>query len=172
MNLQRLANSLTLIRATFGIPILIALANQCFYIAWLLILLGGLSDFADGWLARKSGGGTTWGARLDPLSDKILITAPFIWLASEGVVPIWATWLLITRDLLISGWRSQDKEGGPASLVGKSKTTLQFTSILLLIWPISWGGALFTSSLQGLGLWLFWASLFLAITSAYKYFKP
>jgi hypothetical protein len=55
--------------------------------AWGLLLLGGISDAADGWLARRAGGGSAWGAQLDPLTDKILISAPLLWLAASGSQP-------------------------------------------------------------------------------------
>ena len=95
-----------------GLPLLLALATDYDALAWWLLLIGGWSDAADGWLARRAGGGSTWGARLDPLADKLLISAPLIWLASEGTLPVWAVWLLLARELLISGWR-----GGSSRLV-------------------------------------------------------
>ena len=91
-------------------------------LAWGLLLLGGLSDAADGWLARRAGGGSVWGARLDPLTDKVLILAPLLWLGAQGALPLWAVWLLLARELLISGWRAGQGSGGPASWSGKAKT--------------------------------------------------
>ncbi len=64
-------------------------------LAWLLLLLAALSDVVDGWLARRAGGGSSWGARLDPLADKLLLAAPIIWLASTNVLPLWSIWLLL-----------------------------------------------------------------------------
>ena len=124
------------------------------------------------------GGGSEWGARLDPLTDKILIAAPLLWIGAEGRLPLWAIWLLLARELLISGWRSAATGGGPASLGGKAKTILQFASLLLLLWPNSWGAALDGENSFGLpgllhlsGYWLFWPSLLLALSSAWGYLK-
>ena len=136
------------------------------WLAWWLLLLGGFSDAADGWLARRAGGGSVWGARLDPLTDKILILAPLLWLGAAGALPLWAIWLLLARELLISGWRAGQGSGGPASWGGKAKTILQFTALLLLLWP-GGGGA----GLNSLGFWLFWPSLVLALSSAWGYLK-
>ncbi|MCX5943254.1 MAG: CDP-alcohol phosphatidyltransferase family protein [Cyanobacteria bacterium] len=173
---RQLADGLTLGRAVLGLPLLLALVNGAEALAWLLLLLGGLSDAADGWIARRSGGGSIWGARLDPLTDKILISAPLLWLGATGLLPLWAVWLLLARELLISGWRAGQGSGGPASKAGKAKTILQFASLLLLLWPCDWG--LGTPAAVGLVEWLhwggfllFWPSLLLALTSALGYLR-
>jgi len=156
-------------RAVSGLPLILALQLGERPIAWWLLLLAGLSDAADGRLARRAGGGSSWGARLDPLTDKVLIAAPLLWLASTGGLPLWAVWLLLARELLISGWRAQASDGAPASRGGKLKTILQFLSLLLLLWPPAWGGH---AALVILGWWLFWPSLLLALTSAVGYLRP
>jgi CDP-diacylglycerol--glycerol-3-phosphate 3-phosphatidyltransferase len=168
-SLRRLADLLTLLRAVLGLPLLLALQSGQQWLAWSLLLLGGLSDAADGWLARRAGGGSVWGARLDPLTDKILVCAPLLWLAARGVLPLWAVWLLLARELLISGWRSGQGSGGPASAGGKAKTVLQFAALLLLLWPEGWAA---TTTLHRLGWWLFWPSLLLALSSAIGYLRP
>ena len=175
---RRLADGLTVARAIAGLPLILALNAGWEALAWWLLLLGGLSDAADGALARRAGGGSVWGARLDPLTDKILILAPLLWLAAKGVLPLWAIWLLLARELLISGWRAGHGSGGPASWGGKAKTILQFASLLLLLWPNSWGAALDGENSFGLpgllhlsGYWLFWPSLLLALSSAWGYLK-
>ena len=154
-----------------GLPLLLALATHYDALAWWLLLIGGWSDAADGWLARRAGGGSTWGARLDPLADKLLISAPLIWLASEGTLPVWAVWLLLARELLISGWRGGSSDGAPASAAGKAKTILQFLSLALMLWPPLWGDAALVQGLRGVGVGLFWPSLFLALWSAWGYLK-
>lgn len=174
---RRSADALTIGRAVLGLPLLLALAAGWQGLAWWLLLLGGVSDAADGWLARRAGGGSVWGARLDPLTDKILISAPLLWLAAQGSLPLWAVWLLLARELLISGWRAGQGSGGPASWSGKAKTILQFAALLLLLWPSGWGGTLTLGSiglvglLHGLGWLLFWPSLLLALSSALGYLR-
>jgi CDP-diacylglycerol--glycerol-3-phosphate 3-phosphatidyltransferase len=163
---RRLADGLTVSRAVLGLPLLLALVTGQLWLGWLLLLLGGLSDWADGWLARRSGGGSVWGARLDPLTDKILISAPLLWLGANAQLPLWAVWLLLARELLISGWRAGQGNGGPASLAGKAKTVLQFAALLLLLWPGP--GA---EVVQAMGWWLFWPSLLLALSSAIGYVR-
>ena len=99
----------------------------------------------------------------------MLIAAPLLWLAAAGTLPLWAVWLLLARELLISGWRSQAGDGGPASLAGKAKTVLQFLALLLMLWPPSWSGH---QQLLVAGWWLFWPSLLLAVSSAVAYIRP
>jgi len=169
--LRRLADGLTVGRALLGLPLLLSLAAGWQGAGWWLLLLGGLSDAADGWLARRAGGGSVWGARLDPLTDKILISAPLLWLAATGSLPLAAVWLLLARELLISGWRAGEASGAPASRGGKAKTVLQFASLLLLLWPDAWGTPALVAALRGLGWWLFWPSLLLAWSSALGYLR-
>ena len=166
VRLRQLADGLTVARAVLGLPMLLALIAGQAALAWWLLVLGGLSDAADGWLARRAGGGSSWGARLDPLTDKILISAALLWLAAEQVLPLWAIWLLLARELLITGWRSGLGSGGPASTSAKAKTVLPFVALLLLLWPTAWQWA---APLQSLGWWLFWPSLVLALWSAIGY---
>ena len=166
--LRRLADFLTILRACLGLPLLLALGADQAALAWWLLLFGGLTDAADGMVARRCGGGSVWGARLDPLTDKILISAPLLWLAAQGRLPLAAVWLLLARELLISGWRAGQTSGGPASLSGKAKTVLQFASLLLMLWPAAWPLA---PQLWRLGWWLFWPSLLLALLSALSYLR-
>lgn len=155
-------------RGLLGLPLLVALQLGWQDLAWGLLLFGGWSDALDGWLARRSGGGSVWGARLDPLTDKLLICAPLLWLASQGRLPLVAVWLLLARELLISGWRAHQGTGGPASWGGKGKTILQFGSLLLLLWPVAWPSHALAWSA---GWWLFWPALMLALTSAVGYLR-
>jgi CDP-diacylglycerol--glycerol-3-phosphate 3-phosphatidyltransferase len=165
---RALADGLTLLRGLLGFPVLLALQRDWHWLAWGLLLAGGLSDAVDGWLARRSGGGSVWGARLDPLTDKLLISAPLLWLGSTGRLPMLAVWLLLARELLVSGWRAQQGSGGPASRWGKAKTILQFLSLLLLLWPPSW---LWSAWAWSAGWWLFWPGLALALSSAAGYLR-
>jgi CDP-diacylglycerol--glycerol-3-phosphate 3-phosphatidyltransferase len=176
--LRQLADGLTAGRALLGLPLILALSADWQGLAWVLLLLGGLSDAADGALARRAGGGSVWGARLDPLTDKILILAPLLSLGGNGTLPLWAIWLLLARELLISGWRAGQGSGGPASWGGKAKTILQFASLLLLLWPDNWAADLrgpnsfgLPALLHLLGYGLFWPALLLALSSAWGYLR-
>ena len=163
---QRIINGLTILRILIGFPVVIALTTGRNDIFILLIIIGGLTDFFDGYFARKYNLQSILGAKLDPLADKILLIGPMIWLVHESLVPLWSIWLLISRDLLITIWRSDKASGGPASIQGKYKTSLQFISITLLLWPKNWGSIYI---FQKIGFILFWICLFLTFSSAIKY---
>ena len=92
----RIINGLTISRLLLGLPILLALSNGKNDIFILLILIGALTDYLDGYFARKYNHQSALGAKLDPLADKVLLLAPMIWLAHESLVPTWAIWAIIS----------------------------------------------------------------------------
>ncbi len=165
----RIINGLTLSRIIIGLPIIMSLKNGNNDIFILLILVGALTDSLDGYLARKHNHQSVMGAKLDPLADKILLIGPMIWLIHENLVPIWSVWLIITRELLITSWRSNINSGRPASIQGKYKTTLQFISIILLLWPNQCGNDYTIYIINKIGYISFWICLMLTLSSAIKY---
>ena len=169
INWPTIINGLSIFRILIGLPIIFVLINDNNDIFILLILIGGLTDFLDGYFARKYNHQSVLGAKLDPLADKILLIGPMIWLVHENLVPLWSIWLIISRELIITSWRSNKSSGGPASIQGKYKTTLQFISIILLLWPQNWGSLYTINIITKIGYLLFWISLFLTYSSAIKY---
>ena len=162
-------NGLTISRIFIGLPIIFALKNGNNDIFILLLLIGGLTDFFDGFLARKFNHQSVLGAKLDPLADKILLIAPMLWLVHENLVPLWAIWLIISRELFITSWRSVNESGGPASIQGKCKTAMQFISITLLLWPEKWTTIHTIYIINRIGYITFWICLILTISSGLKY---
>ena len=162
-------NGLTISRIFIGLPIIYSLTTGKNDLFILLLLIAGLTDFFDGYFARKYNHTSILGAKLDPLADKIVLLAPMIWLAHEDLVPVWAIWLIISRELLITSWRSEKKSGAPASIQGKYKTTLQFISITLLLWPQDWGNSHTIYIFNKIGYLSFWICLFLSYSSAIRY---
>ena len=146
-NWPRIINGLTILRLLLGLPIIIALSNNKHDIFILLVLIGGLTDFLDGYYARKYNCQSILGAKLDPLADKIMLLGPMIWLVHDKLLPLWAIWLILSREIIITSWRSDKSTGGPASISGKYKTILQFISIILLFWPENWGGIYYVNLL-------------------------
>nr|APP87866.1 CDP-diacylglycerol-glycerol-3-phosphate 3-phosphatidyltransferase [Paulinella micropora]AQX44633.1 CDP-diacylglycerol-glycerol-3-phosphate 3-phosphatidyltransferase [Paulinella micropora] len=168
----RFANSLTIFRATICMTILLNLQHHHRSWAWIFLLLGGITDILDGVIIRKAEKSSIWGATIDPLTDKLLVFVPIIWLTYQGVLPICAIWGLLARELLISTWRGNQRNGGPASRIGKYKTVVQFTSLLLLIFPVTWFKTSVVFFFHGLGWLLFWFSMILALYSAFEYLEP
>ena len=169
INWPWIINGLTISRILLGLPIIFTLGNGNNGVFIFLILIAGLTDFLDGYYARKYDHKSVFGAKLDPLADKILLIGPMIWLVHENLVPLWAIWLIISRELLITSWRSEKTSGGPASYLGKYKTTFQFSSIVLLLWPKSWGTTYTIYIINKIGYISFWLALFLTLTSAIEY---
>ncbi len=106
------------------------------FVASLLYLLAAAGDALDGYLARSRGEISTLGKFLDPLADKLLVTAVLVYLVSLGRAPAWVVVVTIGRDLAVSGLRSIAAAQGmviAASDSGKIKTALQLVAIMMLL---------------------------------------
>ena len=108
------------------------------WIALVSFVIAAISDFVDGWLARKLGLVTPMGKLLDPLADKVLVSAAYVYLSARGFCPVWVTVLIIAREFLVTGLRQIAVEAGQviaADRLGKWKTGLQLTfCITCLVW--------------------------------------
>ncbi len=98
---RQIPNVITSIRILLVVPIAVALANRQMNIAIALFGAAALSDVADGFLARRFGWQSEFGAVLDPLADKFLLAAVFITLAYARLVPLWLTAAAVIRDVII-----------------------------------------------------------------------
>ncbi len=97
---------------------------------------GAVTDFLDGYIARKQGKETRLGQFLDPLADKIFISTPFVMLSLRGRLPAWVPGVIIGREGLITLFRVYAGSRGssvPASMWGKLKTNSQIAALMLLI---------------------------------------
>lgn len=132
--LQHIPNIITVTRMAAIVPICWLLLQDAYLAAFVCLVLAGLSDGLDGFLARRFGWTTPLGAILDPLADKLFISVLMIMFAMKGHIPLWLMWLVLGRDLLIvSGavvyrWLTGSLKIKPV-LISKLNTALQ---ILLL----------------------------------------
>ncbi|MBW4500286.1 MAG: CDP-diacylglycerol--glycerol-3-phosphate 3-phosphatidyltransferase [Scytonema hyalinum WJT4-NPBG1] len=152
-----------------GIPFLLyGLHNptpQARWICLAIFLVASLTDWLDGYLARKLNQITDLGKFLDPLVDKLLVLAPLLVLIELGQVPAWGVFLILARELAIAGWRvSQPKITG-ANIWGKLKTVSQIVAIALLIAPLP-------QAWQLPSLIAFWISVILTLISGAIYLLP
>ena len=111
-----------------------------YYFASLLFVLASVTDFFDGYIAREWNQMTMLGAILDPLADKMLTLAAFLGLMMIGEASAWAIYIIIVRELFITGIRTVAVSEGisvKASWAGKVKTVSQMIAIgfLLMHWP-------------------------------------
>lgn len=132
-------NLLTLFRILL-VPLLVVVLLTKFegkeFVGLGLFLLAALTDFLDGWIARRSQKITRLGQLLDPAADKILTSAAFISLVELGVAPAWMVVAIIAREFAVSALRSFAAAEGlviPAGVWGKAKTVIQIIAISLLI---------------------------------------
>lgn len=101
-----------------------------------VFFLAAITDWYDGWLARKFNYITNWGKFMDPLADKILTSAAFVAFGFLGVLEFWMIILVILRDFLVTGIRmlaDYKGESMPTSLLAKWKTLLQMVFIYYLL---------------------------------------
>jgi cardiolipin synthase len=98
------ASNLVSIARLCAVPLAVWLVlQQRLAAAFFLFAAAGLSDAADGWLARRNGSRSTLGAVLDPLADKALLTSMYVTLAAVRILPDWLAILVVFRDVLIVG---------------------------------------------------------------------
>jgi len=176
---MNLPNSLTVLRIFF-VPLLIAVlltrapnlevwGVQVHFEVWgvLILLTAAATDWADGYFARRRLQVTTLGILLDPIADKLLITAAFISLVDMRLVPAWMVVIIIGREFMVLGLRNIASAEGftiQASLLGKTKMVLQVLAVAVVIYGARHP---FVRPLGYLLLWLVVAS---AIASAVQYF--
>lgn len=130
------------------------------YAAAFIFVVASATDFFDGYIARTFNQITTMGKILDPLADKMLTLAGFLGLMLLGTASPWAVFLIITRELFITGLRvSAVAENIDMSWMGKVKTVVQMIAIgfLLMGW---WGGDI-----------LLWIAVALTLYSGYEYVR-
>lgn len=104
--------------------------------ATVVFVVAALTDFADGYLARRWRITTTLGAFLDTVADKVLVAGALIALVEVGITSSWVAFIIIAREVSIMGLRSVaalDSSTVPPSIWGKSKAAIQFTAISLAI---------------------------------------
>jgi CDP-diacylglycerol--glycerol-3-phosphate 3-phosphatidyltransferase len=131
-----------------------------YYFASLLFVLASATDFFDGYIAREWNQMTLLGAILDPLADKMLTLAAFLGLMMIGEASAWAIYIIIVRELFITGIRTVAVSEGlsvKASLAGKIKTVAQMIAIgfLLMHWPF--------------GAELLWLAVAITLYSGFEY---
>jgi len=146
-------NQHTILEAGFHI-------TWAYFFATFIFVIASITDFFDGYIAREWNQHTTLGAILDPLADKMITIAAFLGLMLSGEASAWAIYIIIVRELFITGLRTVAVAEGleiKASWAGKVKTVAQMIAIgfLLMHWP--------------LGSTLLWLAVALTLYSAFEY---
>ena len=167
-----LASYITLLRIALIIPIIYLTGISEEYLALFLFIIAGLTDYLDGFVARKNNAITSIGALLDLLADKLLVCLVLIWCAflSNLVLIIVPALIILSRELIISSIRQYlvEKTGeNPVKVtyIAKSKTTVQMIAISFLILSPEMG--LFFHKIT---IILIWTAALISIYSLYNYF--
>ena len=166
---MNLPNKLTVVRMAivpfFVATLLMSGSNESLkWVALILFVIASLTDFADGYIARKYNLVTNFGKFMDPLADKILTISGMICLIELGRIPSWIVIIIVAREFAISGFRLIAADNGiviAASYWGKFKTTFQMIMIILMILNIP--------QLQLLTNIIMWVALALTIISLCDY---
>lgn len=163
-------NLLTISRIVL-VPILVVVLLTSFegkeFVGLAVFLLAAVTDFLDGYLARRRKEITRLGRLLDPAADKILTSAAFISLVQLGVAPAWIVVTIVAREFAVSALRSFAALEGvevASGFSGKLKTTVQIIAIALLIFYSKLGAL---SHLAPLSLWI---ALVVTVYSGVEYF--
>jgi CDP-diacylglycerol--glycerol-3-phosphate 3-phosphatidyltransferase len=165
-------NNLTLFRIAASplIVILLLYPNRLFsFIAAIVFSIAAITDYLDGFLARRNGLVSNFGKIMDPVADKLLVSASFIMLASLGWIPGWIVCVIIGRELAVTGLRNiiiQRGEDVSASQLGKYKTGFQIAAIIPHLFHYSYFGV----NLQAIGNFFLWGALFFTLWSGFDYF--
>lgn len=171
---KKLPMWITLSRIILAVPILILMTSDkdSFKIAsCLLFAIASITDYYDGYFARKFNATSNMGKFMDPVADKILVSAILVILVIQKMIDPYMVILIITRDTLIGGLRSvaaADQIVIDAKPSGKWKTALQMSAIPFLIL-----GAQFWSTIP-IHLWAYgtlWLSTILSLTSGWEYLQ-
>lgn len=175
---MNIANQLTLLRIIL-VPVYIVLIYLG-YPVWALgvFVVASLTDWLDGFLARKYHLVTNFGKFMDPLADKLLVTAALVLFTEQGLVPGWVTILILAREFAVTGLRviaSAEGKVIAASYFGKAKTVSQLVAIVVLLISMSLptfdmlkGTASF-DLIGTLGTWLIYLSALLTVISGIDY---
>jgi len=166
-----LPNALTLLRI-FLVPVLVVVlltrAGGGPFLGAGIFGLAVLTDYLDGYFARRHNQVTRLGILLDPIADKLLTAAAFLSLVEMDAVPAWMVMIIVGREFAVTGLRNIAAGRGlliPASGLGKSKMVAQVVCIFLLLLGRSY------QVLQGPALVTLWLVVVLALVSGFDYFR-
>jgi cardiolipin synthase len=145
------------------------------WVALAIFISAGVTDFLDGYFARKWGEQSTFGQMLDPIADKLLVASCLLMLAFDGTIlgfHVWAAIVILCREILVSGLReylAQLNVRVQVTQLAKWKTTLQLVAIGFLL--AGDAGDAILPVFTPIGLTLLWLSALLTLYTGWDYFR-
>jgi len=191
MNLPNLLSIARILMVPVLVVVLMTKVTNHEVIGVVVFWIASITDWLDGYLARRWKQVTTLGKLLDPLADKLLVAGALMGLVELNLAPAWMTFIILAREFVVTGLRGIASEEGltiPAGTVGKWKMGFQVAAISCLIlgprldyWLYQWTRyEIFAFFIQlnrpytffwGMGILLLWGAVILAIWSAITYFQ-
>jgi CDP-diacylglycerol--glycerol-3-phosphate 3-phosphatidyltransferase len=165
-------NTLTLFRIA-AVPIIVILMlfpnRVSCWVAAILFSAAAITDYLDGYFARRFGLVSNLGKVMDPVADKLLVSSAFIMLTALGWVPAWMVCIIIGREIAVTGLRNiiaENREDVSASNLGKYKTGFQIAAAipLLIHYPF------FGLDAHAIGTFFLWGALVFTLWSGVDYF--
>ena len=161
-----------LIPLVVGVYYLPLTASEQNFVATAAFLVAAITDWVDGWLARKLNQTSAFGAFLDPVADKLMVAAALVMLVELNRVDAMLAFIIIGREIAISALREWMAKIGASksvavSLIGKLKTIAQMTAIPMLLWQAPIGPI----NVHLLGIWSLWIAAILTLWSMVYYLK-
>ena len=173
---------------TYGRIVAVPLMVLCFFVegrlvasdfarwtALAIFVIASITDYFDGYLARRWQQSSELGRMLDPIADKLLVSVALLLLAAEGSIAGWSLWaaiIILCREILVSGLREHlagVKVSVPVSQLAKWKTTLQLIAIgFLLAGP---AGDKIMPYISETGIVLLWVSALITLYTGWDYFR-
>jgi len=170
------ANLLTLSRLVMAVVFFVLIAFKS-WVAVPVLLLAGVTDLLDGWVARKWNQQTDFGRIADPVIDKVLICCGFIFLVRHApdIVMSWMAAVIVGRELVVTGLRTFAESKGTqfaATFWGKSKMSVQFATLVYLIFVVTtWKPLSETPPVMvTIGQVLIWTTVVVTVVSGLVYF--
>ncbi len=176
-----LPNILTMVRIA-AIPVMAALllspSRQAGFWAAAVFSAASVTDWLDGYLARRMGIVTVFGKFLDPIADKLIVMAAMIMVLPYGRIPAWMVLVILGREIIITGLRGIASSEGiviQASDLGKFKTIFQIVAIIALLlhydyrWLFGINHHLVTVNMHNIGMFYLWIATLLTIWSGIDY---
>lgn len=177
--MKKLPNILTILRVLLIIPFVAAYYINVPYHLWAgfgIFVLAAVTDFLDGYLARKLKVTSSFGRFLDPIADKLIVVAAILVLLDAGMINGWhtvAAIIIIGREIFVSGLREflGGKKVVHVSILAKIKTALQLISLAGILYVKALDGWLSGLDIMIASMMMFWVTAFISLKTGYDYYR-